>query len=69
MAGDKEDPRSRFFASALTAAAFSVLPMQMHDRYLHPALPLLAMIALLPRGWPWFALFSFAVARLARRAK
>jgi hypothetical protein len=51
-----------FLAGGFVAVAFFVLCTQMHDRYIYPAIPLLAVAAAFRVGWVFYGLFSFTAA-------
>ncbi|MBI1851291.1 MAG: hypothetical protein HYR85_13205 [Planctomycetes bacterium] len=61
--GRGRDPAALFLAAAFVAVAFFMLPTQMHDRYLYPALPLLAAAAMFApsQAIPLYALFTITL--------
>jgi Gpi18-like mannosyltransferase/4-amino-4-deoxy-L-arabinose transferase-like glycosyltransferase len=49
----RDDMRGVLLAALLVAIAFFVLPTRVHERYLFPAVALVAPLVLAGRWWPW----------------
>ncbi len=58
----RDDPSWVFLVGGFVAVAFFLLQTRMHERYLYPAIPLLAVAALFRGARAWYALYSLTLA-------